>query len=84
MGQIFDYFLKHVSFPSRKLEFDGLAPLEVKINTSILYPSWKLGSSNTISHPPVGDFWAKKKYFQKGYKKEVYIFTTGGADPKAA
>ena len=36
-----------------------------------------------ISHPPVSDFWAKKINFQEGYKIEVFIFTTGGADPKA-
>ena len=37
-----------------------------------------------ISHPPVSDFQAKKINFQEGYKIEVFIFATGGADPKVA
>ena len=36
-----------------------------------------------ISHLPVSDFWVKKIHFQEGYKIEIFIFTTGGADPKA-
>ena len=37
-----------------------------------------------IFHPPVRYFWGKKINVQEGYKIEVFIFTTGGADPKVA
>jgi len=35
-----------------------------------------------ISHPPVSDFWEKNSISRRGYKIEVFIFATGGADPK--
>ena len=50
-----------------------LPPL-AKINTSILYPSWKLGWSNMISHPPVCDFLAKKINFQEGIQDRSIYF----------
>ena len=57
----------------------GSAPPVVKIETSILYPSWKLiffsqkslnGEWEIIFDPP---------NFQEGYKIEVFIFAAGGS-----